>query len=557
MKNARRRGTGFTIWLLLLCGSSVYAQNRYSQAAEIDDSEFLSAVKEVSLDLQSGDSLAQYISLAAQRNEIVSALAGYGIGVRPNAQVTLAVTVTDHRPVIEYRNVRTKVVQETIVVHGIYISLRFFVKAAALRNGKLHLVWAAPETSFSGRSLAEDNATRKLLFGDPTLQDNQKMFVSVLGDCLKAFAPAAPPEPTSLQGIRAAAARRQAPPPVAAPWAVNSWTEKAKAAVDAEFVRIMSPGTPVDKTPLEGLAGAPEIVLDPHFDHDDCKPDAAWRSRWAGVFQRLHWTDPQQPPAISLKHFFSCGYAYGGPPRYFALSDSIFLREANVVFQLNGKLVRKWVSLVTAHHEQFALEDDIASRLDDFVPRNIQDFLTDLVLGNSSDVPPIPSGSNPPAARAPQAPRSAPPVASANANPPVAPPPPKVVTRSSQPAPPARPAPPADDPIGGGGFITPPSSFKAMLCVPRNLVEQEAWDHPESGSRMDAFKRVVGTYVVSVAKPGFEYWIGAGQFERFDSARPASGTNIVSVVSPDTGRFDTFDPQCPANYALYQVQINH
>ena len=58
-------------------------------------------------------------------------------------------------------------VQETIVVHGIYISLRFFVKAAALRNGKLHLVWAAPETSFSGSTLAEDNATRKLLFGDP------------------------------------------------------------------------------------------------------------------------------------------------------------------------------------------------------------------------------------------------------------------------------------------------------------------------------------------------------------------------------------------------------
>lgn len=412
----------FIFWLLLLSGSIVRAQNRYSQAAEIDDSEFLSAVKEVSLDLRSDDSLAQYISLAAQRNEIVSALAGYGIAVRPNAQVTLAVTVTDHRPVVEYRNVRTNAVEEKIVVHGIYIGLRFFVKAAALRNGKLHLVWAAPETSFSGRSLAEDNATRKLLFGDPTLRDNQKMFVSVLGDCLKGLAPAVPPEPTSLQGIRAAAARQQGPPPVAAPWAVNSWTDKAKAAVDAEFAQIMSPGTPVDKTPIEGLAGAPEIVLDPYFDQDDCKADAAWRSRWASVFQRLHWTDPQQPPTLSLKHFFSCVYAYGAPPRYFALSDSIFLREANVVFQLNGKTVRKWVSLVTAHHEQFALEDDIASRLDDFVPRNIQDFLTDLVLGNSADVPPIPSAPNPPAARAPQTPRAATLAASANANPPVAPP---------------------------------------------------------------------------------------------------------------------------------------
>ena len=150
---------------------------------------------------------------------------------------------------------------------------------------------------------------------------------------------------------------------------------------------------------LEGIAVVPEIVLDPHFEHDDCKADAQWRNRWAGVFQRLHWTDPQQPPAISLKHFFSCVYAYGPPPRYFVLSDSISLEEANVVFQLNGRLVRKWVNLVTAHHEQFALEDDLASRLDDFLPRNIQDFLTDLVLGNSSDVPPIPAGSNASAAR--------------------------------------------------------------------------------------------------------------------------------------------------------------
>ena len=119
----------FMIWLLLLGGSSVYAQNRYSQAAEIDDSEFLSAVKEVSLDLQSDASLAQYISLAAQRNEIVNALAGYGIAVRPNAPVTLAVTVTDHRPVVEYRNVKTKVVQETIVIHGIYIEFAVFCES--------------------------------------------------------------------------------------------------------------------------------------------------------------------------------------------------------------------------------------------------------------------------------------------------------------------------------------------------------------------------------------------------------------------------------------------
>ncbi len=323
------RKAHFIFCLLLLGCSRVDAQNKYSQAALIDNSEFLAAVKEVSLDLRSDTSLAQYISLASQRNEIVKALAGYGITVRPNAPVTLMVTVTDHRPVVEYRDTKTNVVQEEIAIHGLYMSLQFFMKAAALRNGKLHLVWAAPETSFAGSDLAEDNATRKFLLGDTTQQDNQKMFVSVLGDCLKGLAPAPPPEPTSLQGLRAAAAQQQGPPPVEAPWVVNSWTAQAKAAVDAEFVRIMSPGTAVDKTPLEGLTSAPEIDLVPNFDHDDCKADPAWRNRWANVFQRLHWTDPQQPPTLSLKHAFSCVYAYGAaPPHYFALSDTIFLQEA-------------------------------------------------------------------------------------------------------------------------------------------------------------------------------------------------------------------------------------
>lgn len=389
----RRATVHFLFCVVLLGGSPVYAQTRYSQAVLIDDSEFLGAVKEVSLDLKSDDSLAQYVSLATQRNEIVSALAGHGITVRPSAQVALAVRVTSQLPVIESRNVRTNAVVEKTVIHGIYINLRFFVKGAALRNGKLHLVWAAPATCFNGSTLAEDNSLRKLLLGDTTLQDNQKMFVGVLAGCLNVFAPPAPPEPTSLRGIRAAAARQQAAPPVETPWVVNSWTDRARAAVDAEFARIMSPGMPVDKSSVEGITSAPEIVLDPHFDHDDCKADTSWRSRWAGNFQRLHWTDPQQPPTISLEHFFSCVFAYGAAaPRYFGLSDAIFLREENLVFPLNGRVVRKVASLVTAHHEQLALEDDLAGRLDDFLPRNIQDFLTDLVLGNSSDVPPVPSG---------------------------------------------------------------------------------------------------------------------------------------------------------------------
>jgi hypothetical protein len=364
-------------------------QTRYSQASEIGDSEFLTSVKEVSLVLHSADSLQQYVSVAAQRNEIAKALAGYGIAIRPNARVILAVTVSDHRPVVAYRDVKTNVVAETIAIHGIYMSMRFFVKAAALRNGKLHLIWVAAVASTSGRSLAEDNDTRKLLFGDPTLQDNQRMFVSVVGDCLKVFAPPPPPQPTTLRGLRAAAAQQVAPPRVATPWAVSSWSEQAKASVDADFARLMSPGTPVDKTPFEGLTANPEIILEPNFDHDECKADPAWRSRWSTVFQRLRWTAPQQPPTLSLKHYFNCAFAYS-TPFYFVLSDSIYLLEANVAFLLDGRVVRKTVSIATSRHEDFALEDGIGNTLNQFVPTNIQQFMYDVNLGNSADTPPIP-----------------------------------------------------------------------------------------------------------------------------------------------------------------------
>ena len=79
------------------------------------------------------------------------------------------------------------------------------------------------------------------------------------------------------------------------------------------------------------------------------------------------------------------------PPRYFALSDNIFLREANVVFQLNGKagpqVGKSCLRRITSN---LRLRTTSPAALDDFVPRNIQDFLTDLVLGNSSDAAPPP-----------------------------------------------------------------------------------------------------------------------------------------------------------------------
>jgi hypothetical protein len=352
------------LWLALLGGSACYAQGRFSQATPIGATQFFAALKEVSLDLRSDPSLAKFIPLPEQQTDIVKALAGHGIAVRPNAQVTLLVTVTHRAPVIESRNVTTGQVGDSTAVQGIYILTEFFVKAAALRNGKLHLVRAAPAVGWAGSTLAEDSDIRKFLLGDQTRQDTRNRFVEVFGDSLQAIVPN---------------------PPAETPWIVNSWTEKATAAADAEYVRLMTPGTPIDKSPLEGLNSTPEIYLSPRFNHDDCKADPGWNNAWTGVFQRLGWTG-SQPPRVSVGHFFSCVYAYGlAAPRYFAVSDVIYLQQSDLVFELNGKPVRAWGELLTTHHEKFALEDTIKELLADFIPRNIQDFLTDLVLGPGTE----------------------------------------------------------------------------------------------------------------------------------------------------------------------------
>jgi hypothetical protein len=129
--------------------------------------------------------------------------------------------------------------------------------------------------------------------------------------------------------------------------------------------------------------------------------------------------------------------------------------------------------------------------------------------------------------------------------PPTAPPPP----------PPAAPPPPDDDPIGGGGFIVAPSTYNVLLCIPQNLVDKYSFTNPDAGSKMETFKNLAANYIFSVAKPGWQYWIADGQFERFNPASVTKGDKIVSQISPDSGRFDEFNPRCPANTAGFTIAI--
>jgi len=336
----------------------------FSKAPYINMSQFFGALKEVSLDLRSDPALAQFIPLAEQRNEIGKDLAGYGISVRPNSPVTLVATVADHEDLVKSTAILTNgrvAYTDDRMVRTINVTLQFFVKAAALRNGKLHLVRAAAAMAWYSSSVAQGSDIHKFLVGDEMPRDIRNVFVKNLANCFKDIA----------AGTRGEEEQ----------WSVNSWNDKARAAVDADFVKIMSVGT-FDRNIFDGLTAPPRITLPYAQNSDDCADNPNWRNSWNTVFQRLHWDNMQQPQTVELVHWYSCTYAYGAPPRYFDLTDRIYMLESNVVFELNGKLVRKRGEIRAVEHQKLALDETIKDTLKEFIPRNIQDFLTDLALGN-------------------------------------------------------------------------------------------------------------------------------------------------------------------------------
>jgi hypothetical protein len=122
------------------------------------------------------------------------------------------------------------------------------------------------------------------------------------------------------------------------------------------------------------------------------------------------------------------------------------------------------------------------------------------------------------------------------------------------PAPAPAPAPPADDPIGNGGFITSPtntaSTAPALICVPPTLLSQ-TWGHPAQNGKMDYFEKAVGRYVLSVAQPGWQYWVLTALYTSFDPNRNADSSKLVRAVAP---RDQPNVGACPQGYAGFNVQ---
>ncbi len=241
----------------------------------------------------------------------------------------------------------------------------------------------------------------------------------------------------------------------------------------------MSPGTPVDKNPFEGLSSAPQITLDPRFNasDDDCKAYPGWNDAWTRVFQRLGWTG-SAPPRVALTHIFSCvrglglitdlGNGSSQAEHYFALSDLIYLLQSDLVFELNGKPVRAWGSIYLTHHETLALENTVNEQLGEFIPRNIQDFLTDVALGNGPDTRPIPSGTQSSSGGAAQGPGTINDLSDVLG----------VIVRGP----------------GAPGLRAPNSQGCLEVCAPSAVVESQSWANPPT-ARTEALKEAIRGFI--------------------------------------------------------------
>lgn len=167
----------------------------FSQSRYISQGEFLKAAKEVSMTFETAPSLEKYISAAEQRSFIESELAKYGIAVRPNAPVSLLATVTHKVSVYTktYSQGRSSGGEE-FPIHGLSFGLKFFVRAAALRNGKFHFVAAAPAYCSTFGTVVEGTDFQKAVHGDSTVKDIKEEFRNDVVVCLKSIASNMRPE---------------------------------------------------------------------------------------------------------------------------------------------------------------------------------------------------------------------------------------------------------------------------------------------------------------------------------------------------------------------------
>jgi hypothetical protein len=119
-------------------------------------------------------------------------------------------------------------------------------------------------------------------------------------------------------------------------------------------------------------------------------------------------------------------------------------------------------------------------------------------------------------------------------------------------APPSAPPPAASS--DDGPIIKPPSTFPAMICVEQSLVDNQAFNSPPAGIKMESFKGIAANYVHDTGQVSWQYLLTQQNYDRFDPSANPNPAALVLSVSPDD--HDVFGG-CPSGYATYTITISH
>jgi hypothetical protein len=307
--------------LISLFSLNASAAADITQAESVTASQFLRSLKQVSLHLRFADGLADdYLP----REMVQDELGKSGIAVRPNAPVALEVRLMDRTH--NATETRTTYINglpvsqrtENFQLHFLLLSMHFYVRGAVIRNNKFHVLPVAAASGWWLNHIITTGTQKELDASSRTAI--RRLVAQGIADVLNDIDSDAGTEST--------------------PWPPASWTEKDRVQKNADFAKALL--APMDQSFILDLDVQPRLNLNPMNMDPSCEVASNWRRVWDAEFQRLKWTKPQPQPTITVDHRVDCQLQnYGQAGDFFRTVSTVYLKEENVLFELDGKLFRK------------------------------------------------------------------------------------------------------------------------------------------------------------------------------------------------------------------------
>ncbi len=287
-----------------------------AQARYLSQSEFFHSLTQVSLSLKAtGDPFAEYLPAENARDMIQNALAKRGIAVRPNSPVAMEV---------EVRHDQGSAGDE--VIHDVLITVSFYVRGVALRNGKFHVLPVAAASAWSTKAVLEPNDLQRALLYETTRKRIAEQFADGIASTFKTI-----DSNTSIGNV---------------PWPPAAWTDKEKAQANTDLARAMRADTPLDSSLTLGIDEKPTLHLESQALDSSCPKDTELIGLWNQEFQALKWTRMAARPGLTVRHFTGCEtIKTSGISPYLRVIHHVYLTEANVLFEMKGELVRQNAAL--------------------------------------------------------------------------------------------------------------------------------------------------------------------------------------------------------------------